>query len=55
MISVGLFGYPVDQAWRKAIQACNDFIKNHFDYDIQIIFAVLDDLRECEDSKVEGL
>lgn len=55
LISVGIFGYPVDQAWRKAIQACNDFIKNHLDYDIQIIFAVLDDLRECEDSKVEGL
>lgn len=55
MISVGIFGYPDDQAWRKAIQACNDFIKNHLDYDIQIVFAVLDDLRECEDSKVEGL
>ena len=43
LISAGIFGYPLDQAWRKAIQACNDFIKNNSDYDIKIIFAVLDD------------
>lgn len=39
LISAGIFGYPVDKAWRKALQACLDF-----DYkEIQIIFAVLDD------------
>ncbi len=43
LISAGIFGYPVDKAWRKAIQACNDFIQNNPDYDIKIIFAVLDD------------
>ena len=43
LISAGIFGYPLDQAWRKAIQACNDFIKNNSAYDIRIIFAVLDD------------
>ena len=43
LISAGIFGYPVDKAWRKAIQACNDFIHNNPDYDINIIFAVLDD------------
>ncbi len=43
LISAGIFGYPVDKAWRKAIQACNDFIQNNPDYDIRIIFAVLDD------------
>jgi O-acetyl-ADP-ribose deacetylase (regulator of RNase III) len=43
LISSGIYGYPVDQAWRKALQACNDFIKANGDYDIEIIFAVLDD------------
>ncbi len=43
LISAGIFGYPVDKAWRKAVQACNDFIQNNPDYDISIIFAVLDD------------
>lgn len=43
LISAGIFGYPLDGAWKKAIQACNDFIRNNPDYDINIIFAVLDD------------
>ncbi|MCR4716888.1 MAG: macro domain-containing protein, partial [Lachnospiraceae bacterium] len=43
LISAGIFGYPKDKAWLKAIQACNDFIKSNQDYDIKIIFAVLDD------------
>ena len=42
LISAGIFGYPRDKAWRKAIQACKDFIDKNPDYDIQIIFAVLD-------------
>ena len=43
LISAGIFGYPVDQAWKKAIQACNDFIKTYPDYKMDIVFAVLDD------------
>lgn len=43
LISAGIFGYPVDQAWRKAIQACDDFIKTYPDYKMDIVFAVLDD------------
>ena len=43
LISAGIFGYPKDKAWRKAIQACHDFIKKNPDYPITIIFAVLDD------------
>lgn len=43
LISAGIYGYPKDQAWRKAIQACQDFIAANSDYDIDIIFAVLDD------------
>ncbi len=43
LISAGIFGYPKEKAWRKAIQACNDFIQKNPDYDINILFAVLDD------------
>lgn len=43
LISAGIFGYPKKQAWRKAIQACQDFLNNNPDYTMQIIFAVLDD------------
>ena len=42
LISAGIFGYPKDKAWRKAIQACNDFIQKNPDYDIDILFTVLD-------------
>ena len=41
LISAGIFGYPVDQAWRKALQACNDFLEKGNQLDI--VFAVLDD------------
>lgn len=43
LISAGIYGYPKDQAWRKALQACRDFQKANPDYNIKIIFAVLDD------------
>lgn len=43
LISAGIFGYPIEGAWRKAIQACNDFLQDNSDYNIEIVFAVLDD------------
>ena len=43
LISAGIFGYPIDKAWRKAIQACTDFFKKHPEADLNVIFAVLDD------------
>lgn len=43
LISAGIFGYPKDKAWRKAVQACSDFFKEHPDADLKVIFAVLDD------------
>ena len=43
LISAGIFGYPVDKAWRKAIQACLDFQAEHPEVDIDIQFAVIDD------------
>lgn len=42
LISAGIFGYPKDKAWRKALQACNDFIDDNPDYDINILFTIPD-------------
>ena len=43
LISAGIFGYPKDKAWRKALQAINDWFKDNPDYDIEVQFAILDD------------
>lgn len=43
LISAGIFGYPLDGAWERAIEACKDFVQSNPDYGIKIIFAVLDD------------
>lgn len=43
LISAGIFGYPVEQACRKALQACVDFIERNQNYEIEVVFAVLDD------------
>lgn len=43
LISAGIFGYPLDKAWRKAIQAVKDFFEKNPDADLKVIFAVLDD------------
>lgn len=41
LISAGIYGYPVELAWKKAIQACRDFLAKG--KQIDIIFAVIDD------------
>jgi O-acetyl-ADP-ribose deacetylase (regulator of RNase III) len=41
LISAGIYGYPVDEAWTVATEACSDFIRSHPETDIKIIFAVL--------------
>ena len=43
LISAGIFGYPLEQAWDVAIRACRDYMDSNPDHDIEIIFAVLDD------------
>jgi O-acetyl-ADP-ribose deacetylase (regulator of RNase III) len=43
LISAGIFGYPHDKAWRKAIRACRDFFQKNPDADLQVVFAVIDD------------
>ena len=42
LISAGIFGYPKDKAWRKALQSCNDWINKNPNYNMNIVFAVLD-------------
>ena len=41
LISSGVFGYPLDQAWRVALKACRDFLDEG--KQINIVFAVLSD------------
>ncbi len=43
LISAGIFGYPADKAWRKAVLACLDFFEKEPEADLEVIFAVLDD------------
>ena len=43
LISAGVYGYPQDQAWERALTSCKDFLDANKDYEIDIIFAVLDD------------
>lgn len=45
LISSGIYGYPIEEAWKVAIKACNTFIAQHKDLNISIFFAVLDDER----------
>ena len=41
LLSAGASGYPVDLAWRKALQVCVEFLDQG--YEIDIVFAVLSD------------
>ena len=40
LISAGIFGYPLHDAWTQAIRACKNFIEKNLDYDLDIIFAI---------------
>ena len=42
LISAGIFGYPKTEAWQVAVRACRDWIDDNPDYDMDIVFAVLD-------------
>ena len=48
LISAGIYGYPAEQAWIAAAQAVNDWFKDHPEYDLEVVFAVLD--KEIEDT-----
>ncbi len=43
LISAGIYGYPVREAWQQAFAACADFLDRHPENAIDIVFAVLSD------------
>ena len=43
LISAGIYGYPLERAWERALTACSDFIADNSGYQIDIIFAVIDE------------
>lgn len=61
LISAGIFGCPLDIAWRVAIKACFDFAEEHIDHFIVIRFAILDEqikqlgVKELQKQLVEKL
>ena len=43
LISAGIYGYPVKEAWEVALRTCNDFLKALPEPGLQIFFAVVDE------------
>lgn len=43
LISAGIYGYPLEQAWERGIKACRGFLNDNPDYEMDITFCVLDD------------
>ena len=43
LISSGIYSYPKDMAWATALNACKDYIDCNSDFNIRIVFAVIDD------------
>ena len=43
LISAGIFGYPMEQAWECAVSACRNFLHKHKQDGIRVVFAVRDD------------
>ena len=56
LISAGIFGYPLDKAWERAIRAVKDFFDNEPDADMKVIFTVLDDrIMEVGEKTIEEI
>ena len=47
LISTGVFGYPKEEAWPIAITACAEWLDANKSWDMEIVFAVIDDAT-CE-------
>ena len=43
LMSSGIFGYPMEQAWEAALTACRDFERQNPNVSMNIVFAVLSD------------
>ena len=40
LISAGIFGCPLEDAWEQAVKGCNEWIGENPEYDMDIVFAV---------------
>lgn len=40
LISAGIFGCPLEDAWEQAVKGCNEWICENPEYDMDIVFAV---------------
>ena len=64
LISAGVFGYPIDEAWWIALRACSNFLSANPNYELNIVFVnpdaeianrgktLLHNLQEREQNKV---
>ncbi len=52
LISSGIYGYPKEEAWEKAIQSCSDYMDLYQDHDIDVYFAVIDDIAKALGERV---
>ena len=52
LISSGIYGYPKEEAWETAIQSCSDYLDLFEDSDIDVYFAVIDDITKAMGEKV---
>ena len=52
LISAGIFGYPLKEAWKQATYACKNFLEKNMDYDLDIIFAIPEDEKVKEGNNV---
>lgn len=43
LISSGIYGYPIEDAWKIALNACNAFLQEHNEDSISIYFTVIND------------
>jgi len=43
LISAGIYGYPLYEAWEIGLKACDDFIVENPEYEMAITFAVIND------------
>ena len=40
LISAGIYGYPLEKAWKTALKACKEWSEKHPNDNIQIIFTM---------------
>lgn len=43
LISAGIYGYPLREAWEVAVKAVKTFQNKYSDYTLNVVFAVIDD------------